>query len=52
MKPNYTQLGAAFGIVLMSAAECLDVYPRLPDPMATNFGGDGRPVVGPRRPCS
>ena len=41
MKPNYTQLGAAFGIVLMSAAECLDVYPRLPDPMATNFGGDG-----------
>ena len=43
MKPNFTQLGAAFGIVLMGAAECLEVYPRLPDPMATNFGADGAP---------
>ena len=41
MKPNYRQMGVAFGIVLMSALECIDVYPRLPDPMATNFGGDG-----------
>ncbi len=41
MKPNYGQLGVAFGIVLISALECIDVYPRLPDPMATNFGGDG-----------
>ena len=41
MKPNYTQLGVAFAVVLVSALECVDVYPRLPDPMATNFGGEG-----------
>ena len=41
MKPNYSQLGVAFGVVFVSALECIDVYSRLPDPMATNFGGDG-----------
>ena len=43
MRANRKQLTIAFGILLLSAVECYQVYARLPDPMASNFGGDGAP---------
>jgi uncharacterized membrane protein len=35
------QWSVAVVIVALSTLECVLAYPELPDPMATNFGGDG-----------
>jgi len=43
MKAHRLQLALGCGIVLLSVLECVHAYPRLPDPMASNFGGDGAP---------
>ena len=43
MSANRLQLSLALIVVLLAAVECVYVYPRLPDPMASNFGGDGTP---------
>ena len=43
MKVNRAQLSIALGILVLSIFECIQAYPRLPDPMASNFGGDGTP---------
>jgi uncharacterized membrane protein len=40
---NRLQLSLAFGILVLSVLECVAAYPELPDPMASNFGGDGSP---------
>lgn len=43
MSANRLQVSLACGILLLSVVECFQVYPHLPDPMASNFGGDGMP---------
>ena len=43
MTANRAQLTIALGIAVLSALECWSAYSELPDPMATNFGGDGTP---------
>jgi len=43
MSANRLQLAIGCGIVLLSVFECIQAYPHLPDPMASNFGGDGTP---------
>ena len=43
MSPNRLHLSIAAGIVAVSVLECVRAYSELPDPMASNFGGDGAP---------
>ena len=43
MSANRTQLTVPVGVLLLSLFECFQAYPELPDPMASNFGGDGVP---------
>jgi hypothetical protein len=43
VRANRPQLALGCGIVLLSAFECILAYPHLPDPMASNFAGDGGP---------
>lgn len=43
MSANRLQLALGCGIALLSIFECVQGYPHLPDPMASNFGGDGIP---------
>lgn len=40
------QLIAAVGALVLSVGEGIHAYPHLPDPMASNFGGDGAPGGG------
>ena len=43
MRANRLQLALGCAVVLLSVSECIQAYPRLPDPMASNFGFDGMP---------
>jgi len=43
MSANRLQLAIGCGVVLLSVFECIQAYPHLPNPMASNFGGDGTP---------
>ncbi len=43
MSANRVHVAIGFGIVLLSVFECIQAYSHLPDPMASNFGGDGTP---------
>ena len=43
MTANRLQAALAFGVLALSVLECVRAYPELPDPMASNFGGDGAP---------
>lgn len=43
MTVNRLHLAIAAGLLALTALECVHVYPELPDPMASNFGGDGAP---------
>ncbi len=43
MSANRGHVAIGFGILLLSVFECIRVYLELPDPMASNFGGDGTP---------
>ncbi len=43
VKAYRLQLAIAVAILGLSLVECFLAYPRLPDPMASNFGGDGTP---------
>ena len=43
MNVRRLQVTIAVGILALSVFECFQAYPHLPDPMASNFGGDGTP---------
>ena len=40
MSANRVHVAMGLGILMLSVVECIQVYPELPDPMASNFGGD------------
>ena len=46
MSANRVHVAIGSGILLLSVFECIQAYPHLPDPMASNFGGDGTPGGG------
>ena len=41
MSANRVHVAMGLDILMLSVVECIQVYPELPDPMASNFGGDG-----------
>ena len=43
MSANRVHVAIGLGILLLSVFESIQAYPHLPDPMASNFGGDGTP---------